>query len=412
MTKKLMAGIDLHSNNLVCGIVDVAGQHVFEKKLPCDLPTVLQALKPFQKRLKSIAVESTFNWYWLVDGLEDAGYDTKLANPAAMQQYSGLKQTDDKSDAFWLAEQLRLNILPTGHICDRKLRSVRDLLRRRLMLVRKRTSLILSLKSLHARTLGRSLSLGEAKVISVEQAQKNFAHPADRLIAGVEVELIGQLTASIKKTEKLVLAMTKVLPSYPVLQSLPGVGTILALTITLETADVKRFPTAGDYASYCRCVESRRLSNEKKKGENNVKCGNKYLAWAYVEAANFAKRYDEQCRQFWDRKAARTNQIVATKALACKLSKAAWHMMSQETMYDPKRMFPGVEPECKNPPGPGFIALAPNPQTNLPGRKKTSIPACGIRAEDGAQVACQQSPILRSGKKQNDGKKARVKKII
>ena len=133
MTKKLMAGIDLHSNNLVCGIVDAAGQHVFEKKLPCDLSAVLQALKPFQKRLKSIAVESTFNWYWLVDGLQDAGYDTQLANPAAMQQYSGLKQTDDKSDAFWLAEQLRLNILPTGHICDRKLRAVRDLLRRRLM---------------------------------------------------------------------------------------------------------------------------------------------------------------------------------------------------------------------------------------------------------------------------------------
>jgi transposase len=267
----------------------------------------------------------------------------------------------------------------------------------------------LSLKSLHARTLGRSLSLGEAKVMSVQQVQKNFAHPADRLIAGVDVELIGQLSESIKKTEKMILAMTKGLPCYPVLQSLPGVGTILALTITLETADVKRFPTAGDYASYCRCVDSRRLSNEKKKGENNVKCGNKYLAWAYVEAANFAKRYDEQCRRFWDRKAARTNKIVATKALACKLSKAAWHMMSQETMYDPTRMFPGAEPECKKP-GPGFIALRPNPQTSLPGRKKTSIPACGIRAENGAQVASQQSPILRSGKKQNGGKKARVKK--
>jgi hypothetical protein len=156
------------------------------------------------------------------------------------------------------------------------------------------------------------------------------------------VHLIGQLSQSIKQIEKLVLAMTKKLPCYEVLHSLPGVGKILALTVTLETADVKRFATAGDYASYCRCVDTRRISNGKKKGENNGKCGNKYLAWAYVEAANFAKRYDLQCRQFYDRKSARTNKIVATKALACKLAKAAWHMMSEHIAYDPARMFPAA----------------------------------------------------------------------
>jgi len=86
------------------------------------------------------------------------------------------------------------------------------------------------------------------------------------------------------------------------------------------------------------------MSNGKKKGENNGKCGNKYLAWAYVEAANFAKRYDLQCRQFHDRKSARTNKILATKALACKLAKAAWHMMNEQTAYDPARMFPPAAP--------------------------------------------------------------------
>ncbi len=87
-------------------------------------------------------------------------------------------------------------------------------------------------------------------------------------------------------------------------------------------------------------MDSQRLSNGKKKGENNGKCGNKYLAWAYVEAANFAKRYDARCRQFHDRKAARAHKIIATKALACKLAKAAWHRMSNQTVYDPSRMFP------------------------------------------------------------------------
>jgi len=341
MTTKLMAGIDLHSNNLFCAIVDMEGKRVFEKKLPCDLKSVVAALKPFKKRLEKIAVESTYNWYWLVDGLQDHGYPVVLANPAAMQQYDGLKQADDKSDAFFLAEMLRLNILPTGYICDRQWRSVRDLLRRRMGLVQKRTSLILSLKSLHTRATGQDLGTGRIKTLEPAAAEELFKHPADRLIARLDLQLVEQLDRSIAEIETTILAEVKAFPEYRVLQTMPGVGRILGLTITLETVDPKRFAGPGEYASYCRCVDSRRLSNGKKKGENNGKCGNKYLAWAFVEAANFAQRHDGACRQFYDRKKAQVNGIVATKALACKLAKAAWHMMSRNTPYDGQRMFPG-----------------------------------------------------------------------
>jgi transposase len=112
------------------------------------------------------------------------------------------------------------------------------------------------------------------------------------------------------------------------------------MTITMEIGEIERFPSGGDFASYSRTVGSQRLSNDKKKGKNNQKCGNKYLAWAFVEAANFAKRYDPQCRKWFDRKAAKTSNVLATKALACKLAKAAWHVASKGTDYDPKRMFP------------------------------------------------------------------------
>lgn len=340
MTTKLMAGIDLHSNNLFCGIVDLEGKRVFEKKLPCDLISVIEALKPFKNRMDTIAVESTYNWYWLVDGLQDHGYRTVLANPAAMQQYSGLKHGDDKSDAFFLADMLRLNILPTGHICDRELRPVRDLLRRRMGLVHKRTSLILSLKSLYTRMTGQTMSLGQVKKLELKEAARLFEHSADQLITRLDLQLLEQLDQSIAQIENSVLAVVKGLPNYQALQTMPGVGIILGLTITLETAGPERFASAGDYASYCRCVKSQRMSNGKKKGENNGKCGNKYLAWAFVEAAHFARRYDNQCRQFYDRKTAQANAIVATKALACKLAKAAWHMMSQNTGYQSARIFP------------------------------------------------------------------------
>ena len=340
MTGKLMAGIDLHSNNLFCGIVDQDGKRVFERKLPCDLNRVAAALKPFKKRLDTVAVESTYNWYWLVDGLQDHGYRVALANPAKIKQYDGLKHGDDKSDAFFLAELLRLKILPTGHICDRQLRPVRDLLRRRMSLVQKRTSVILSLKSLYTRTTGKQMELRRLKTLETREAQSLFDHPADQLITRLDLQLIEQLNHSIEQVEKMVVAAARALPSYRLLQTIPGVGGILGLTITLETVDPKRFATAGDYASYCRCVDSQRVSNGKKKGENNGKCGNKYLAWAFVEAAHFARRSDEPCRRFYDRKAAQTNLIVATKALACKLAKAAWHMMSQGTEYDVQRIFP------------------------------------------------------------------------
>jgi transposase len=224
MTMKCMAGIDLHSNNLFCAIMDLEGKRVFEKRLPCDLGSVLQALKPFKRRLEKIAVESTYNWYWLVDGLQDAGYPVVLANPAAMQQYNGLKHADDKSDGFFLAEMARLNILPTGHICDRTIRPVRDLLRRRMGLVHQRTRLMLSLKSLHTRMTGRDLSTGRIKALAPEEGEKLFAHPADRLITRLDLQLVEQLGRSIQEIETRILAAVKPLADYRVLQTMPGGG--------------------------------------------------------------------------------------------------------------------------------------------------------------------------------------------
>ena len=338
--KELMAGIDLHSNNIMVGIVDKEGQRLAHQKLPCELKRIAEFLAPFKKRLQRVAVESTYNWYWLVDGLQAAGYPVVLANPAKITQYSGLKHADDKSDAFFLAELLRLGILPTGYVYDAEVRPVRDLLRRRMSLVHQRTALMLSFKSLFTRTTGEQMSLSRLKAMEVKEAQELYEHPANQLIAGLQLQHIEQLDASIGRLEKAVLSVARELPCYPRLKTLPGVGIILGLTITMEIGDIKRFAGPGQFASYCRTVAAECTSNGKSKGENNRKCGNRYLAWAFVEAANFAKRYDECCRKWYERKAARTSNVVATKALACKLAKAAWYLAAEETDYEPGRMFP------------------------------------------------------------------------
>jgi transposase len=135
------------------------------------------------------------------------------------------------------------------------------------------------------------------------------------------------------------LSKVKLTDEFLILTTVPGIGNILAMTIMLEVGDIDRFPHDSNYSSYCRCVKSERYSNGKKKGENNRKNGNKYLAWAYTEAANFARRYCPSARRFYQRKMAATNNIVATKALSNKLAKATWHMMKQKVAYDPVKLF-------------------------------------------------------------------------
>src|SRR5882762_7133953 len=161
--EKLIAGLDLHSNNVMIGVINQDGKRVTHRKLECDLKQVTQFLEPMKGRLQSMAVESTFNWYWLVDGLRAQGYPIDLANPAKIEQYSGIKHADDKDDAFFLAELCRLEILPTGYIYDPELRPVRDLLRRRLSLVHQRTALMLSFESLFSRTTGEKMALARLK---------------------------------------------------------------------------------------------------------------------------------------------------------------------------------------------------------------------------------------------------------
>src|ERR1039457_5423001 len=152
--KKLYAAIDLHSDNNFLAVIDEKDQRLFEKRLKNEMSVVLAALAPFKERIQAIAVESTFNWYWLVDGLEDAGYKVMLVNTSAVHQYEGLKHSDDRHDAYWLAHLMRLGILPTGHIHPREHRALRDLLRKRMRLVQQRTANILSVQNLQQRNEG------------------------------------------------------------------------------------------------------------------------------------------------------------------------------------------------------------------------------------------------------------------
>lgn len=336
---KLYGGIDLHSNNSVVVLLDEEERVVYEKRIANDLGYLLLELEPYRVRLEGVVVESTFNWYWLVDGLMEAGYRVHLANTAAIQQYAGLKYTDDRSDARWLGHMLRLGLLPEGYIYPKEERAVRDLLRKRGQLVRQKVTHILSIENLFSRNRGARLSANEIKRLTDEEAERLLPNADLALAVKSNLAVYRCLVEEIGRLERAVKERMKIKGGFQKLLTVDGIGWILGMTIMLETGDITRFRKVGEFASYCRCVGSQRLSNGKKKGCGNTKNGNKHLSWAFVEAANFAIRYNPKIKRFYQRKKDQTNTLVAIKAVAHKLARACYYVMRDQVSFQVERAF-------------------------------------------------------------------------
>jgi len=333
------SGIDLHSNNSVVTVTDEEDRVVAEKRLPNDLAKIVGFLLPWRDELKAVVVESTYNWYWLVDGLQKAGFVVKLANTGAIKQYDGLKRSGDEADARQLAHLLRLGILPTGTILPPAHRAVRDLARKRMQRVRSRTRHILAIENIVARQRGMKINSNQVKRLTADVVDLMLL-PADvALVVKSNLAVITTLSEQIELLEKRLQQSMGERSDYDLLTSAPGIGRILATIILLETGPIDRFASVGNFASSARCVDSRHMSNGKKKGEGNTKNGNKYLAWAFVEAANFALRFCAEAKRFYERKKAQTNPVVAIKALAHKLARACYHMLKENKPFDVTRCF-------------------------------------------------------------------------
>jgi transposase len=333
------SGIDLHSNNSVVLVSDEADRVLYRCRLPNELGKVLEVLEPYRAQLAGVAVESTYNWYWLVDGLRAAGYPVVLSHPAAAKQYEGLKRSDDGDDAAQLARLLRLGILHKSYIYPVAERGLRDLGRRRMQLVRHRTMHVLAVENVQARQTGERMRADQIKRLSAQAVHALGLALDVTMGLQANVAIIQALNEEIGKLERRLAQCLRPRPQSAGLCTVPGIAHVLAPVILLETGSIERFADVGNYASYARCVDSARFSNGKKKGEGNVRNGNKYLAWAFIEAANMARRHCLEARRFHDRKKARTNSIVATKALAHKLARACYWILKTGEPFDVKRCF-------------------------------------------------------------------------
>ena len=327
----LYCGIDLHSTNSWIVVLEEGHRVVLEHKARNDLKEILEVLEPFREGLVGIAVESTFNWYWLVDGLMDAGHHVHLTNTWGAKQYDGLKYTDDRHDARWLAHLLWLQILPEGYISPREDRLVRDLLRRRRFLVQQHTALLLSVQGTVQRLTGLHVPSNDIKRWTGDGLEELIEDPVPLMGIRAFLEPLRVMAGQIKLLEKEALRRARRRDEFPYLRSVWGVGPVLATTITYEAGDPQRFRSVGNFSSYCRLVESKRISNGKRKGKGNRKNGNPYLSWVFSEAGHFAVRYHEPARRFYQRKRSRTNGIVAIRA--------SFYVMRDHVTFDPDRLF-------------------------------------------------------------------------
>ena len=335
---QLYCGIDLHSNNSVVSVINEHDPVIKEKRLDNDLDVIQDYLSPFKSDLTGVVVESTYNWYWLVDGLMDKGYCVHLANTLAIQQYNGIKHTNDETDARFLAHLLRLDILPVGFIYPKADRHIRDVLRRRLLMVKQSVAQRLSLQSLISRHTGKRLTSHQVKRLQHDDLGRYLLDSSALFQAQQSQQLWMQLQQQIKSIEDFVLDRCQK-DTYTVLTSTPGIGKILGMTILMETGPVERFAAVGNYSSYARCVPTSKISNGKLKGRGNSKNGNRYLSMAFVEAAHYATIWNATIKRYYQKKCKKVPVMVAKKAVANKLTRACYHMLKEGQMFDIQRAF-------------------------------------------------------------------------
>lgn len=337
---KHYVGMDLHSQNTYIVMIDGDDKKIFNGRYPNDIDLIVKVLRPHKESITAVAIESTYNWYWLADGLMDDGYKVHLAHPGAMKQYNGLKNTNDKHDAFWLAQLLKLGILPEGYIYPKEDRPIRDLARKRMKFVDNKTRHILSFESMVERNLGKTIDCNTVKKMSETHIESLFENEYLVLAGKAHIGIIKELNFRINLFEKALVKAVKPREEFEYLNTVPGIGLVLSIVILLETGNIRRFDDAGDYVSYCRCAHSDRVSNGKVKGHNNRKNGNQYLAWAYVEAANKMVQYCAEAKKYHDRKLRKTNlNPVASKSLAGKIARACYHILKDGVEFDVKKMF-------------------------------------------------------------------------
>jgi transposase len=327
-------GIDLHVKTMYVCILDGAGQVLVHRNMPSTPAAFLEVVAPYRDGL-AVAAECMFTWYWLADVCAAEGILFVLGHALAMKAIHGGKAKNDKVDSHKIAVLLRGGMLPQADVYPAAMRSTRDLIRRRLHLVRKRGQLLAHIQNTRAQynlpVFGRQLAYKANRAGVVE----HFSDPSVQKSIEVDVALIDQYDALVTDLELTIVREAKRhdADAFHRLRSVPGIGKVLALTILYEIHDITRFDRVQEFASYARLIKCTKESGGKKLGTSGAKMGNVHLKWAFSEAAVTFLRHNPEGQRLVARLEKQHGKGKALSILAHKIGRAVYYMLARGTLF-------------------------------------------------------------------------------
>jgi transposase len=338
---ELYCGIDLHSKTLHACVVDDRGEKLLHRNFPCrQAERFFDSLTRFDAKDIVVGCESTFNWYWLADACQQRQLPFILGHALYLKAIHGGKTKSDPIDSEKLARIIRGGNFPLSHVYPKEGRAARDLMRRRTHLVRRRAEALTHIQLVHYQhNLPKPTNI-KYKANRTDVG-KGLTDPSDLLNVDVDLKMIEALDVQIRRLENFLIKTAKVddVQSFHRLQTIPGVGPIIALTLMYEIGDLARFRKAGDFLSYSRLVAGSHTSAGKSYGSPGRKIGNPHLRWAFGEAVSLLKRECKAAGDYCQRMEKRHGKSRAMTMLASKLGRAVYYMLRREQAFDAKLMF-------------------------------------------------------------------------
>jgi transposase len=332
---KHYCGIDLHAKAMYVCILDQHGTKLVHKNLPTTPDAFLRNIAPYRDDVV-VGVECIFTWYWLADLCQKEGIAFVLGHALYMKAIHGGKAKNDKIDAHKIAVLLRGGMFPLAYVYPAEMRATRDLLRRRCHLVRKRAELLAHIQNTNSQYNLPEIGKKLAHKANREGVEEHFPDASVRKTIEVDVSLIDHYDLVLREVELYLTRTAKVHDgqSFARLQSVPGIGPILALVILYEIQAIARFPRVQDFVSYCRLVKCAKESGGKRYGLSGKKIGNPQLKWAFSEAATLFLRQNQLGKEYFTKLERKHGKGKALTVLAHKLARAVYYMLTREQPFD------------------------------------------------------------------------------
>jgi transposase len=347
---RFYCGVDLHARTMCVCILDAQGTVLVLEDIATDRSTFLDLIAPYRDELV-VGAECMYGWYWLADLCREHQLAFVLGHALYMGAIHGGKTKNDRIDAGKISRLLRGGTFPLAYAYPQGMRETRDLLRRRMYLVRQRAQVLTHVQIVNSQynlpPLGKRLSGGSNR--AALKIPERFRDPSVRVNVTMDLRLADYLDGLITEVEAYLIQTVQVddVQTYQRLRTVPGIGKILALVLLYEMHEVSRFGTVGQFLSYARLVRCPHESAGKKLGNGGAKIGNAHLKWAFGEAACLFLRFSARAKQWKQKQAARRGAGKALAILAARLARAVYHMLRKQEAFDEDRFWRGAATVAK-----------------------------------------------------------------